>query len=300
MIAVNGDRHMLATAGNGSANRHEIDPASFEGTHAFEEKLDGVRAFVRRTVRGGPIEITGRSGAQYADKFPEIVDRFEVEQGSDPFWFDGEIMSPDGFEEANRRTRAPAPTPPPTPGDGGCYFAAFDVPEYAELNYASRRKILLASTGIVSMGGPEVAPVLNVIKREQGEGIIIKRLASKYEFGARSKSWIKFKLLHRLSCIAIGYEPGTGARSEFGAMHLAVLDEAKQLVSVGRVGTGMTEQEIAFLKAELDQHRPLIVEIECLNLTSGSQLRFPVFKGVRTDVPLADCNTDQLSTIPRN
>jgi hypothetical protein len=65
------------------------------------------------------------------------------------------------------------------------------------------------------------------------------------------------------------------------------------------VGTGFTETEIQALKADLDAGTMPLVEIEALNVGSGGQLRFPVYKGYRTDLSHADAKLDQLDTLPR-
>jgi hypothetical protein len=40
------------------------------------------------------------------------------------------------------------------------------------------------------------------------------------------------------------------------------------------------------------------VEIEALNRSADNILRFPVFKGVRTDVTVLDCTVAQLAALP--
>ena len=131
------------------------------------------------------------------------------------------------------------------------------------------------------------------------EGVIAKDLRAPYMPGKRSPAWIKFKVTHRVSCVPIGYVPGTGSRTDFGAMLLAMLDPANNgIIPVGRVGTGFREAEIAYLKNRLDQHETFVVEIECLNRTKSGQLRFPVYKGIRTDQTALDATIDQLHALP--
>jgi bifunctional non-homologous end joining protein LigD len=130
------------------------------------------------------------------------------------------------------------------------------------------------------------------------EGVIAKRAGSLYHPGRRSPDWIKFKALHRVSCVPTAYERGEGSRSHFGAMHLAMVGPTGP-VPVGRVGTGFTEREITDLKGRIDRGELFVVEIECLNVTKGGVLRFPVYKGVRSDLSPLDATIDQLGTLPR-
>ena len=45
---------------------------------------------------------------------------------------------------------------------------------------------------------------------------------------------------------------------------------------------------------------PLVAEIEALNLTSHGTLRFPVFRGLRSDIAPLACTVDQLDSLPRS
>ena len=59
-------------------------------------------------------------------------------------------------------------------------------------------------------------------------------------------------------------------------------------------------QRIADLKGRLDRKEVLIVEIECLGVSSGRALRMPVYRGIRTDVGVLAASTAQLATLPRS
>ena len=104
--------------------------------------------------------------------------------------------------------------------------------------------------------------------------------------------------MRRVTCIISGYSPGNGSRSHLGALHLAMLDADLNPVDVGRCGSGFTEKHTHELKALLDAGTIMCVEIECLNVTSGGVLRFPVYKGIRSDLSPLDCTIDQLDQLP--
>jgi ATP-dependent DNA ligase len=83
-------------------------------------------------------------------------------------------------------------------------------------------------------------------------------------------------------------------------MFLAMLDENGTPVQVGRVGTGFDTAATHECKALLDARTPFLVEIECANVTKTGVLRFPSYKGIRTDLGLTDAALTQLATIPRS
>lgn len=293
------DRPMLATPSTGSSNRSPIDITSLRNTHAFDLKMDGIRAFAQ--YDGSTLVLINRNGVDITWKFPEIVASWTHDL---PLWLDGEIVCDSGrFEDTLTRDKqgtkaAVAAQVTARPAS----FHAFDLPAYHALPWFERRDYLedLEMPGARFQITPcESDPEFLDRTRAAGlEGVIAKRLDALYQFGARSKAWVKFKNLHRVTCLVAGYEPGTGARAHFGHMNLALVDGAGQVVSCGAVGTGFSNAEILDLKARLDAGEVLVVEIECLNRTSGGTLRFPVYKGIRSDVDVFACSTDQLDTLP--
>ncbi|MGC8812230.1 MAG: non-homologous end-joining DNA ligase [Candidatus Aenigmatarchaeota archaeon] len=149
--------------------------------------------------------------------------------------------------------------------------------------------------------------------REKGlEGIMAKRLDSKYEIGKRSKNWLKIKFLKTLDCVIVGYTKGEGWREKyFGALVLACFHKGK-LKYVGRCGTGLDEKGYAELTEELKklkidrcplEEKPklpsdlevswvepkLICEVKFMEITKDLQLRAPAFVRLRNDKNLEDC-----------
>ena len=301
---------MLASPSTGTANRRAIDIESLAGTHTFDVKLDGLRAIAY--YDGERLCLVNRSGVDITAQFPEI-EPF----GGLPFILDGEIVADDDtFQTAATRgkltripqIRAAAVASP-------CKFIAFDLLAWAgeslvdhKIEYSDRRASLEGVLHRTQTKGTRFglsvtsdSPLfLQQVAQMGMEGVIAKRKTSRYTPGGRNGDWIKFKNLHRITAIAIGYEAGTGARSHFGAMRLALLDgETGTPVDIGRVGTGFSEREITELKARLDAGEPIPVEIELLNVTQDGALRFPVYVGVRSDLSVLDATLDQLATVPR-
>lgn len=295
-------RPMLATPSTGARNRVPIDIESLRDTHAFDVKLDGIRAFAHWD--GHDLRLTNRNQVDITAKYPELIAAAQG-LGSRPMVLDGEIMADDGrFESVLTRdkqsnaiaiARAAAASP--------VRFFAFDVPNLGPLTWEQRREILEATPLPDRFGRTVLSrdPAFLSQTAQLGlEGVIAKRIDSTYQFGARSRSWVKFKNLHHVTCLVSGYATGTGSRAHFGAMFLTLLDEAGDPVPCGRVGTGFNARDIADLKERLDRKETLVVEIECLGVTSGQTLRMPVYRGIRTDVDTSACSVEQLSALPKS
>lgn len=282
---------MLATPSTGSSGRQPIDLDTIMATGQFmlDTKLDGVRAFLRDG------RILNRKGADITHKFPEITNPTDR-------WLDGEIVALDNSFETTlmRESQEIAPKIRRAAEEHPCRFVAFDLPDLANEPWETRRWVLvhLHSDLSVTPVSSEVA-FFDKVGALGMEGVIAKRRTSRYAFGKRSSSWIKFKHLHRVSCLIAGYTPGHGAREHFGALTLALVDPAGGVVSVGRCGSGFTVRQMEVLKGRLDNGEILIAEIETVNVTSGRTLRFPVYRGLRTDLNPLDCTTDQLAALPR-
>jgi bifunctional non-homologous end joining protein LigD len=292
---------MLASASTGASGRDpvQVDQLMATGDWVLDTKLDGVRAMLMPDGR-----ILNRKGVDVARIFPEVVAAMTDQSGGSRHgWLDGEIVAVNGSFETTlmRESQSITAKIRRAADEHPCRFVAFDLPALAKQPWSERRERLerLADDGVL------IAPVsydmsLWTQTRAMGmEGVIAKRLVSRYRFGRRSRDWVKFKHLHRVSCLLAGYTPGSGSREHFGALLLALVDERGTVVPVGRCGSGFTERQTHDLKSRLDAGELLVGEIETINITSGGTLRFPVFRGLRTDVAPADCTTTQLAALPR-
>ena len=142
-------------------------------------------------------------------------------------------------------------------------------------------------------------------KRLGLEGVVGKRLSSRYAPGRRTPDWKKIKILNRQDCVVLGWTPGQRGRSDsFGALLLGAYANG-DLRWIGQVGTGFTDRMLADLRERLraiETDRPpigdpelarvkgahwvrpeLVCEVEFLQITSAFKLRAPSFKGLRPD-----------------
>lgn len=292
------ERPMLAMPSTGASGRRPLRLEDLVNRGwMLDTKMDGERAFSRYG------RLVNRNGVSITAVFPEV-------SMPKDHWFDGEIVPLDGkFETILTRSQQSNPAKIKRLAEQHpCQFVAFDFLDRADEghDYMTRRIDLERALDGGTSGHP-ITPVgahVEFFKNVADlgmEGVIAKRPASAYRFGARSKDWIKFKVLHRISMVAIGYQLGNGHRAHFGSMKLALIGPEGPVTGPGegwRVGSGFTEADTIDLKKRLDAGEFFTVEIEVLNRTSEGALRFPVYKGIRTDVPVHECLVDQVDALP--
>lgn len=148
--------------------------------------------------------------------------------------------------------------------------------------------------------------------RQQGlEGIVSKRLSSRYDFGARSPHWLKFAHRERTSWVVGGWRPETGSADRLGAVLVGEPTPEGGLLFRGRVGSGIAgkvgpvlKELLAPLAAEespfTDEvprvdclgtrwvHPEIVIDVESLGLGAQGRLRQPSFQGVRRDLAPED------------
>ncbi|MFC1722185.1 ATP-dependent DNA ligase [Patescibacteria group bacterium] len=109
----------------------------------------------------------------------------------------------------------------------------------------------------------ELSDFFNKAKAMNLEGLIVKNPTKPYEAGARSYSWVKLKLADEkliddsIDAVVLGYYKGRGERSKFGigGFLIGVYDEVNEkFVTVSKVGTGLKDEDWAFLKKEADKN----------------------------------------------
>ncbi len=141
---------------------------------------------------------------------------------------------------------------------------------------------------------------------QQGlEGIVSKRLTSRYRPGQRSKDWLKFAHRRRDSYVVGGWRRETDSQDRLGAL-LVGEPTADGLLYRGRVGSGLAGAKATLVREALAGltratspfadvvPRPdalgttwvepvLVVDVESLGPSAQGRLRQPSYVGVRAD-----------------
>lgn len=104
--------------------------------------------------------------------------------------------------------------------------------------------------------------------REGFEGAVIKQISGKYLPGRQGWNWVKIKesegssgkLSDTLDCVVMGYYKGKGKRASFGigAFLVGVVD-GEDILTIAKIGTGITEAQLGELKRRLDKNKVSIM-----------------------------------------
>ncbi|MBV8217983.1 MAG: DNA ligase D [Solirubrobacterales bacterium] len=291
---------------------------------SFEVKWDGVRAIAY--VQPGRLRLESRNLNDITDTYPEVRGLVGA-LGMHEAVLDGEIVAFDysdpahprpSFERLQSRMNVSAPAAIRRLMRGTpVVYAIFDLlyldgHSLMDLPYSERRERLesLALSGSawrVPAAHPGNGKQLLEATATQGlEGVVAKRIDSRYEPGRRSGNWLKIKNTLRQELVIAGWIPGEGRRTDrIGALLVGYYEEGK-LRYAGRVGTGFTEKTLEDLRKRLVPLKRdkspfdvapklprqavfveprLVAEVEFREWTSERVMRAPSFKGLRDDKP---------------
>jgi bifunctional non-homologous end joining protein LigD len=242
---------------------------------AFEFKWDGVRAIVTvnpsdadgTASKPSGVRAMSRNDRDISGSYPELDLLVEAADGR-RLVIDGEIVAVDksgrpDFGLLQQRMHVQHPTPSLQRQTPASYFAfdllAVDGESLVQLPYSERRDRLEA----LSLPRPPTIDVppsfrdvagedLLEVARTQGlEGVVAKRLSSRYVPGRRSSDWVKVPLWKTIEVVVGGWQPGEGGRANtIGSLLLGVYDD-ELLTYIGHVGTGFTEATLRQLRDAL-------------------------------------------------
>jgi bifunctional non-homologous end joining protein LigD len=305
-------RPMMATAAS------SLPPA--DASWAYEMKWDGLRALAY--IEGGAVRLWSRTGRDITAGYPELRD-MAAGVRADQAVLDGEIVAFGGaewpsFEAIQQRMNLAPAQSRLLAAEVPVTYLAFDLlsldgRSLLDEPYSQRRAQLDAlglngrhwqtPPSFTDAAGPDV---LAVSKQHGLEGVVAKRLASRYEPGKRSQSWRKIKNVRRQEAVVGGWKPGEGNRAgQIGSLLIGVQGPVG-LDYAGHVGTGFTQQTLAMLGERLAPLRrgtspfatpvppeharaavwaePLVVvEVAFTQWTSEGRMRAASYKGLRND-----------------
>jgi bifunctional non-homologous end joining protein LigD len=299
---------MLATSG----------PVPEGAGWSYEMKWDGVRAVV--AVGDGQVRAVSRNHKDITDGYPELVGL--PDRVGRRLLLDGELVTLDhtgapSFSLLQHRMHVRFPDRRLVARVPVRYYLFdllyLDDAPTVDWSYRQRRDALES----LDLGeGPAAVPprfsgsgqaVLEAARQYGLEGVVAKRVESRYEPGRRSRNWVKTPITLTAEVVLGGWKPGAGRRAgHIGSLLLGAYDEVGRLVYVGHVGTGFSDAELHFLAGVLfpleratspfgepvprefarDAHwvEPVLVgEVMYRNITPDRRLRHPSWRGLRPD-----------------
>jgi DNA ligase D-like protein (predicted ligase) len=223
---------------------------------SYEVKWDGYRALLHK--RGTSVRLISRRDVDLTRTYPAIVKAaksLRVQQ----VVLDGEIVALGGdgqpsFQALQHRTEA---------GQFAIAYYAFDAldvdgRDLTPLPLSERRDHLSAAVGgsgiLLSEPLPGTPRQIEATVRRFGlEGVVAKRLDSRYEPGQRSGAWLKVKFQKRQEFVIGGFRPDG---SVVDALVVGYYDK-RRLLAAGKVRAGLD----ARLRRELfERLAPLALE----------------------------------------
>jgi bifunctional non-homologous end joining protein LigD len=299
---------MLAEAGDAPFHRAEW---------MWEPKLDGYR--VLAFIDGEGVKLRSRRGLELSAKFPRLVAELG-QQAAGSMILDGELVAFDAAgkpsfaalqDRARLKTeREIAAADVNAPVVYYCfdllYFAGVDLKKSA---YRDRRRYLaqclLPSARVQLVHATDDGVALSAAALASGfEGVVGKRLESRYEAGRRSTSWLKVKPTSSADFVVGGYTKGKGSRTPLGALLVGYWED-DELRYASHVGSGFDERSLVAVKARLaklqrktcpfvetpEQNAPttwvepeIVAEVSFQSWTDDDHLRAPVFLRLRDDI----------------
>ena len=294
---------------------------------AHEIKWDGMRLLAE--VADGRLKLLSRNENDVTTSFPELSSLAGPGMPGDML-LDGEVVAlDDGIPsfsalaermhvvDARKAARLAAARP--------VTFMVFDVLRLYGVDLTRRplteRRATLERIGLTSPSC-QVPPIyddgdaLQAATIEQGlEGVVSKRLSSRYSPGRRSSDWLKFAHRPSRSVVIGGWRLETDSAHRLGAV-LVGTPTTDGLVYLGRVGSGLAGKEQERVLAALRDLtvddspfadeiprvdadgtvwvRPeVVMDVEALGLTPQGRLRQPAYRGLRPDLSPTDLHDEE-------
>ena len=288
-----------------------------------ELKYDGYRCLL--AIGGGKAIAYTRSGLDWSDKFPEIVEAAaRLKVGS--ALLDGEIVA---LDEKGKSSFSALQQAIGEDGRGLTLFLfdalEIDGEDLAPLPNVERKARLAA---LVGEGQPPVIlfaehvlgqgeKLFEAVCKAGQEGIISKKADAPYR-STRTRNWLKVKCTQRQEFVIIGWTPSKSGTRSLRCLLLAVNEKGK-LRYAGKVGTGFSmqvEQSLLDKLSRLGTGKPpaavpraeargahwvkpkLVAEIAFAQFTADGVVRHASFLGLRGDKPAAAVVAEKPQPLP--
>ena len=300
----------------------------------FEPKYDGIRVLAYATSTD--VKLVTRNGKDKARQFPEIVAALKklAAQSRRSLVLDGEIVAlidgePARFQELQSRMHVKESHmierhSSSTPAALILFDILMDGDEVLIREPWTERRIRLVKrvrkrvseqVRITESVQGDGKKMLEQARRQGWEGIIAKRIDSRYEPGNRSRNWLKLKIEFRQEFVVGGYTEPRNSREHIGALLLGYFDHGR-FIYVGHTGGGFTRQGLEEMYSRLKPYErktspfeetpktnetahwvkpEVVVEVKFNEWTADRRLRQPIFLGVRDDKDPKDVGLEPTS-----
>jgi len=300
----------------------------------FEPKYDGIRVLAYAT--SDDVKLVTRNNKDKAKQFPEIVAALKklAARAKCSLVVDGEIVAlrdgtPARFQDLQSRMHVKEEHvierhSSASPGALILFDILMDGDEILMREpWSERRARLLKRVGksvsdqlrVTNSVEGDGKKMLEKARREGWEGVIAKRVDTRYEPGNRSRNWLKLKIEFRQEFVVGGYTEPRNNREHIGAILLGYFDHDR-FIYVGHTGGGFTRQGLQEMYRRL---KPLeiktspfaetprtnekahwvkpevVVEVKFNEWTAGRRLRQPIFLGVRDDKEASEVGVEAAS-----
>jgi bifunctional non-homologous end joining protein LigD len=292
------------------------------GDWNYELKFDGFRALALKD--GDSVRLLSSNAKDLTGRFHEIAEAVS-ELRAEQVVLDGEIVALDEEGRSSfallQNSESDAERPP-------LAFYVFDLLRLEEEDLTRRplgerrkqlAKLLRGAPDLIRFsadikGSPKL--LVEEVRKRGLEGIIGKEKSSIYEPGARSRKWIKLKVVGEQELVIGGYTPPEGMRTHFGALLVGYFEKDK-FQFAGKVGTGFNQAILKSLHRRMEGMRQdkcpfanlperkqgkwsqnitpsemkrckwvepqLVCQVRFTEWTRDGKLRHPVFLGLRED-----------------
>ena len=302
----------------------------FGGQLQAEYKYDGFRVQIHRNK--DQVVIFSRNLEDVTKQFPEIVDE-ALSLAEDRFIIEGEVVAiesldsdkPRPFQYISRRIKRKYDIDKMVQ-EIPVRLYAFDIlylknEPLLDKALKERRALLeellkeprdhiTLSKKLVTSSPKEIREFFNEAIALGHEGLMLKNLNEPYKPGKRVGTWYKLKQnIDTIDAVIVEAEWGEGKRSRYLSTFLIAVRHGDDLVPIGKVGSGLTDQMLEELTSRLkelivkEQGKKVIVEprvvVEVMfqeiqkspSYESGFALRFPRIIRIRYDKGPEDIDT---------
>ncbi len=292
-----------------------------------EYKYDGMRTKIH--VREGEVRLFTRRLEDVTAQFPDVVGAVEKEVGSDRAIIEAEVVGYDNgtpipFQEFSKRIKRKeeitelAERYPVTVHAFDLLYDDGSLLESPLVERLDRLTEVLEPEGTVRRAENVRPDSLEAAKTfyedalaAGQEGVVVKNPEAPYRPGSRVGYMRKVKpTMERLDLVVVGAKWSEGRKSDWlGRLRLACFDDERgELREVGRLFSGLTDDELREITAKLEPLvesaegravtvRPeVVIEVEYEEIQasetydSGYALRFPRFSGFREDLGPEDAD----------